>query len=563
MSERSEFDDVARRKLEEREFPFQEADWLEAKRLIAQQRSSGTGRTWLLAGVGVMLIGLSAWFLTADSSAVQESPSVSVNATHEKSTTAAPLAITRDEPKAIESARSGSSSDLTSSGLLDRDGAASNSNGPQVGSRPSPVRPEQVSTVQQQAVERSTMEKIGASSTSPAPGVAAVSQDRDNASGAVETSAPAQEIVATTSTRAESVIDPTMGTASMVIAGPETSSADVSATAEPPVDAEEGPLTAVTENTTKSTEPPSDPTANEVGPFTADTSATITAGSEVANDPPAEQVQDSASTTAAVPPPPPLITPDSPWEISLIIGGLLSRSTYTGGNSAEWIDGQTGRWSPAIGGEVMHMGRNFGIGSGLHYSTYEEDLHIAERSLTTTVIQDSNYFEPFHTTILYALGDTIIDGELYYVTESRDTTLNILVLGTSSRTTTRKLIDARDVTNRVSYLELPLLLDAHVVQGAWVLGLRGGPTVGLLSERRGALPNATFDGYTDFSTEQFRSPVFGFTARAYLRYRWVNGWSVGLEPTWRGHFGNVLDSGDLTRRSSAVGGMISVSYRLR
>jgi len=211
----------------------------------------------------------------------------------------------------------------------------------------------------------------------------------------------------------------------------------------------------------------------------------------------------------------------------------------------------------------MHMGRNFGMGSGLHYSTYQEDLHIAERSLTTTVIQDSNYFESFDTTILYVLGNVIIDGEQYYVTESRDTTIDVLVLGTTSSSTTRKLIDARDVSNRVSYVEVPLLLDAHVVQGAWAIGLRGGPTVGLLNGRRGAIPNASFDGYTDFATEQFRSPVLGLTARAYLRYRFVNGWSVGVEPTWRGHFGNALNSGDLTRRSSAVGAMISVSYRLR
>jgi len=265
----------------------------------------------------------------------------------------------------------------------------------------------------------------------------------------------------------------------------------------------------------------------------------------------------------SLPPPPPLITPGSPWEIGVVLGGLLSRSTYTGGNSADWIDGQTGRWSPAFGGEVMHMGRNFGMGSGLHYSTYQEDLHIAERSLTTTVIQDSNYFESFDTTILYVLGNVIIDGEQYYVTESRDTTIDVLVLGTTSSSTTRKLIDARDVSNRVSYVEVPLLLDAHVVQGAWAIGLRGGPTVGLLNGRRGAIPNASFDGYTDFATEQFRSPVLGLTARAYLRYRFVNGWSVGVEPTWRGHFGNALNSGDLTRRSSAVGAMISVSYRLR
>lgn len=341
----------------------------------------------------------------------------------------------------------------------------------------------------------------------------------------------------------------------------EADNVDVDPGTEPTVLSETSHSVATTEDSTTVDLSTDEAQANSVEPLPDETSATITIAAVATND--QLQIQDSASTAAIVPPPPPLITPDSPWEISVLFGGLLSNSTYTGGNSAEWIDGQTGRWSPAFGGEVMHMGRNFGIGSGIHYSTYQEDLHIAERSLTTTVIQDSNYFQPFQTTILYVIGNVMIDGEQYFVTESRDTTLNVLVLGTTSLTTTRKLIDARDVTNRVSYLEIPLLLDAHLVQGAWALGVRGGPTIGLLNGRRGAVPNAAFDGYTNLATKQFRAPVFGFTARAYLRYRCVNGWSVGVEPTWRGHFGNVLDSADLTRKSSALGGMISVSYRLR
>ncbi|MEX1132537.1 MAG: hypothetical protein WEC15_04865, partial [Flavobacteriales bacterium] len=117
--------------------------------------------------------------------------------------------------------------------------------------------------------------------------------------------------------------------------------------------------------------------------------------------------------------------------------------------------------------------------------------------------------------------------------------------------------------NRVSYVEIPLLLDAHLMQGRWSVGLRGGPTLGILTGRRGALPNSSNDGYTEFSDQAFRELMLGYTARAYIRYRWNAAWSIGLEPAIRGQLINSLDNGPLDRRSSAFGGMLSLSYRLR
>ena len=63
MSERNEFDDLARRKLEERETAFREADWLEAQRLIEAQRRGGAWRTWLLVGASAVVLGTAAWWM--------------------------------------------------------------------------------------------------------------------------------------------------------------------------------------------------------------------------------------------------------------------------------------------------------------------------------------------------------------------------------------------------------------------------------------------------------------------------------------------------------------------
>jgi hypothetical protein len=57
--------------------------------------------------------------------------------------------------------------------------------------------------------------------------------------------------------------------------------------------------------------------------------------------------------------------------------------------------------------------------------------------------------------------------------------------------------------------------------------------------------------------------VFGYTARAYIRYRWNAAWSIGIEPALRGQFSNSLSEGDVQRHTRAFGGMISLSYRLR
>ncbi len=258
-----------------------------------------------------------------------------------------------------------------------------------------------------------------------------------------------------------------------------------------------------------------------------------------------------------------LVTAEKPWQFSMLLGESLSTSSYTGGHSEKWNSGSRGRWTAMYGAEVMRMGDHFGFGSGLHYSTYEEDLVLDERSLITTELRDSNYFESFDTTLLYVIGNVIIDGQEWYVTETVDTTITYLVTTTGSFLVNRRLSDALTARNRVSYLELPLLIDGHLTRGPWTIGLRGGPTIGVVSGRRGTVPNAGYDDYEPYADKAFRSPVLGVTGRAYIRYAFSNGWGIGVEPTFRRHFGNAFGVGDLVRTNSSIGGMVSVTYRMR
>ncbi len=296
-----------------------------------------------------------------------------------------------------------------------------------------------------------------------------------------------------------------------------------------------------------------------------DVTLTHTTESEAVQDllPVTANAQDSATTEVLDPADLAGLVPHhAPWEIG-VFGGIQTTTTrYSGSHSDDWRSASEAMRSAAFGLEVMRMGQHFGVGTGLHYGTYEERLSPGELSELSTWIDPYWYLLPMDTTLFFITDTIDIGGQPYYTGQSINITVNVPTQGadtTSAQVVTR---EARTIVNRVGYFEVPLLLDAHLVQGRWQFGMRGGPTVGLLSGRRGALPNMSNDGYTSFTDQAFREVMFGWTARGYIRYRFNAGWSVGVEPMLRGQFGNGLEGGDLSRRSSALGGLISLTYRM-
>lgn len=245
------------------------------------------------------------------------------------------------------------------------------------------------------------------------------------------------------------------------------------------------------------------------------------------------------------------------------MGGLFSTgSHYTGGASADWSAGLGRAQVAGLGAELMHIGRNIGIGIGIHYGNYAERIRTGALEATSTSLNHYWYLHPVTTTVL-VITDTVPGVPPTYVGTSTSTTVNVLAQGTDTAVTTHRLREARDQENRVSYLEVPLLLDAHLVQGRWTLGVRGGPAIGLLTGRRGALPNPAGDGYLAFNDMAFRELTLGYTARAYLRYRFNAAWSVGVGPAVRGQMLNSFSGNGLQRRSTAVGALVDITYRLR
>jgi hypothetical protein len=212
---------------------------------------------------------------------------------------------------------------------------------------------------------------------------------------------------------------------------------------------------------------------------------------------------------------------------------------------------------------MMRMGKNTGIGTGVHYSSYAERFSEADRFRTDVDYRNYYFLQTIDTTVTIVVGIDTVGGDTAYLTQQVNTSITTLGTGVDTVATTTLASGARTHVNVVSYLEIPLLFDAHLAQGRWSLGIRGGPFLGLLTGRRGALPNSAWDGYTDLADQPFRSLVLGYTARAYVRFRFNAAWSVGIEPCIRGQLVNAYSGGDVARRSMGAGAMLSLSYSLR
>ena len=563
MNLNNEFDELARRKLQEQAFPFEEANWSEMQKSLNGGRKRRAGGFWILGSAAVLLVGISSWWLLQDRSST--GPVTEVREEHSGN---APEHTASEAPAHTVIARTGSVSSsekaIATGTVIEAPvtGQAANvttARASNTKSTGSDVR----STSSNTSIEAGTSTaKGGDRPSAPIAGTAGGSsiegpEDRSSMGSTGTSSAVVGENGTKqgedrtndgTKSIAGAVATSGVAAGTLPAEGIAKSGNTVPAMDGQQVNAEESGNNAVGAEEQATAVNPADSVAAEP-----------TLASVRSNSP-----SDSAATPLLPASFPPLIPERAPWEISLLGGIFSSNVTFTGGNSADWSN-DVGRMSTGGGAvEVMHMGRHFGLGLGLHYGTYAERITLGELSSSTTTIDNFWFLVPVDTTLLF-ISDTINAGtdSSYYVGQSVTTTINVLAEGADTTSTTAVTREARELVNRTSYLEIPLLFDVHLVQGPWSLGLRAGPTVGFLTGRTGALPNAANDGYTEFGDQAFREVMVGYTARAYIRYRWNDAWSIGLEPALRGQLMNSLGEGAIDRRSAAFGGMISLSYRMR
>ena len=533
------FDELARRKLAEREFTFPHGDWAEMVTLLGAQRKKRRVFAWPFAAALIVAIPAT-WWLLQDGPTLHADGSTSnahveaqkeQQAKNERSVSAqaktgqvAPVKTIADHKVVREQAAEVAATTKTSDKISNA-------------SRHVAPAPQHIA----QSVQEADVLRTPATSAKPSPTTSSIHASPDTLIANWNTSSDGRSWDTSLSTVDGAnaiVIDPSNGATDTIPAGNEPAITETTTDPDPTTETHtSGPAT---------TPLPTDPVS-------CGTPEGISTGA---------LVQDS---TISLDPPSPLELISSKkfhFEVSALGGSFLSTSTYSGELTETWRTTSTGKWSPSFGAELMTLNKHLGIGIGLHRSRYEEELRAEKLSRTDEVIDINYSLVPIQITVPVITDTIIIGGVPYYVTTPTTITVNQLVTTRDTTHVERILREARSIVNRVDYWELPLLLDAHTSAGKWTFGLRGGPSIGFLSIRTGVIPDMEGTGYVDIDQNTYRATTLGYQARVYVRYGLSDRISLGIEPTVRGQFGNAFETSGISRRNTAFGGSVSVNFRI-
>ncbi|MBK7945411.1 MAG: hypothetical protein IPJ85_08940 [Flavobacteriales bacterium] len=556
MSLNEQFDELARQKLEERAFPFDEGAWLSAQQSIAAQRRKRKGAWYLLGLIPLAFITWLLWPANEQASSIADA-NVSVTATaptENKTEDKAPLQVETETSLAAE-ALTPSTGSLT---LADE-----------------AIVPQNTST----PVETATTSTTKSNSSAPRQSRAAASQPM--VQKPVAATPTTTFTVETHHTPVDDqshgqVADGTSEHATGTLSEePEPAHSTDEATAgnEPSTDATtDEPVSDFAAVATPSFEPEAHdaavPAQSTVTDALIDAPASILDAQPtaitVAADEPAISgdalPKDSATAEVPVPLPPPLITARSPWEISMLFGAQRTMSRITSDRYDD-LDVSSDD-ALAFGAELMHMGRNVGFGFGVHHTSYNDRFTTPEQRTTAWEVTRNWYLQSIDTTILIITGTDTVNEQIIHTGFNVNTTVQVLRYSFDT-TAIVSVRSPRAFSVRTSYLEVPLLFDAHIVQGRWSFGVRGGPSIGLLTARSGSLPSENDETDVPLREAAVQQWSLGWSARAYARYRFNSAWSVGIEPMARGQLMDAISGPVIARRSNAFGALLSLSYKLR
>lgn len=550
MKDPNGFDELARRKLAERDFAFDPSHWADMERLLAErERKPKAWWPWMAAGV-LLLSGAAVWSVMSEEAAagptssgpvverVEQPTTITepVRTTQAPTPTQASRAVAEEPEKLTASPVSGTGTPEVQAASITTSTARKSSPARTTKARETadPVRDENDAPASTSAVDRGKSLPITATLTgstladdAPTPNAA----EKGNGTKGATNEPPASAIPTPSSWQ-----------------GTGTATAEVAEPAAPTVDLSQHEISAPVQEPLENTAPdPSDHSADAPDPNASGTET------------PAPGLLEPS---AAPPAPPAWLAVRTPFELSLLGGGSSTTSDYRGSGTENWGASTQRQNTSGFGLEgVWNIGAHFGLGIGMHYSSYKERLLTEESSRTDRTLTNSYFWTAHDTMVLTVTGTDTIGAVVYNITELVPITINELGVDTDTSYSTTVLRERRTVMNTLNYVEIPLLLDAHTDRGRWVFGVRGGPTLGLLTSKQGSIPGDGEAGYVDLDERTFSSVTLGCMARAYARYRLNSSWAIGLEPTWRQQLGNAFGDADVQRRSNAFGGYVSLSYR--
>lgn len=536
MKAHEQFDEMARRKLAERDIPFDSADWDGMEQLLHGKRRRTAA--WWWAGALALLIAGGAWWVTGHG----EKEAVQVGVVEQKGDGPASLSTEvkkaedvkidgalKDQRAAIDDAAISEQAPGTSSVTGKRNADATTNGSPKSGREPKRQNGSALADAHDDATTKpgghTVAGSIDAHSAQPSAPLSVEPAEQAGSSTAPDD--PIPTVAATSPTgMIPPPAEPSIATTpSITDAGGAGKAADPNV----PLQAgNNGPET-----------PPLQPEA----------------------DPPTVAVIAPDSATPA--PSAPLARSSAAWafEFRLLGGAYRTRPNYSGGENAKWNTSTA--TAPGFGAELRWGGEHLGIGMGVEHMSFRERVRMDEAFETSTSFPVTYNFISVDTTVLNVIDTVTVGGTLYYITQQVNTTIMVFDPDIDTVTTTTLSQQKIDRINTVRYVEIPLFFDLRKKAGRWSFGLCAGPTFGFLIGRDGALPGATPEATVDFNDQPFRGFKLGYAARVYARYQLGAKWSLGLEPSLRGHFGNEFRGGDLSRGSSGYGALLSISRTLR
>ena len=228
---------------------------------------------------------------------------------------------------------------------------------------------------------------------------------------------------------------------------------------------------------------------------------------------------------------------DLNWYGALSFGADFTSTTLSSTNPSltDWVNYRTAGETliPTLG-VSFEAGLNikqFTIGTGINLYNYASDVQYS-----FLLVNIDSVIEYVYDTAMI----TIIDS--FYVI---------------SIDTNEQVFNGR---NKISYIEIPILLGYQFKAGNWRFGLSTGPSIGLLNSAVITYPNYDLNTSETIPVTYFKNSYFNWIAKPSVTYMFTDNIGFGINGMFRWNLGSIVENADIQQQYSGYG--IQVGLRV-
>ncbi len=166
---------------------------------------------------------------------------------------------------------------------------------------------------------------------------------------------------------------------------------------------------------------------------------------------------------------------------------------------------------------------NFSIAAGVNAYNYQSEVDYAFTSYTSDTIME----------YIYDTFMIVIDSFAIITIDSFEETFS--------------------GTNKISYLEFPLLVGYQYHAGNWVFALQTGPALALTNSVSVTYPNDSVSGFEEISLSYFKQSNFNWIAKPSIQYMITDQIGLGLNGLMRWNLGSVNSDATIDQRFTGYG----------